>query len=213
MSIKLEQAILVIIADAHNPSILSPEWLKAKDIITEESKDFIHTPDFVLFDSDRFYMTVDRKQLQIRSKKPDSDVLEALIHFGKQYFEILQHIPYKTLGINFHWLLEENAENMLPKIEIKINDVENIFSKIIPYHKIDLGCVVYAVREPYLMRLMIEPTIKGKKLLFNFNYHHEIENMDIKNIQNLIDNLNTLHDHSKGIVDVICSTKEKSTDI
>jgi len=78
MKIKLGRADIVILALAHNPSIISPQWLKENHLITEEPKQFVHTPDFSLFDSETFSLIADRQRLQVTAKKQDMDTLKSL---------------------------------------------------------------------------------------------------------------------------------------
>jgi len=46
MDVKLRRADIVIMASAHNPSIVDPHWLKANGLVAEDPKHFVHTPDF-----------------------------------------------------------------------------------------------------------------------------------------------------------------------
>ncbi len=101
MEIKIERADIVIVASAHNPSIVSPQWLKGKKLIVEDPKQFVHTPDFSLFDSETFSLVVDRERLQITAKKKDSGTLKSLASVGSGYIDLLPHVPYKSVGLNF----------------------------------------------------------------------------------------------------------------
>jgi len=46
MDVKLRRADIVIMASAHNPSIVDPRWLKDNGLVAEDPKHFVHTPDF-----------------------------------------------------------------------------------------------------------------------------------------------------------------------
>lgn len=201
MKIKLGRADVVILADAHNPSIVSPQWLKEKNLIIEEPKQFVHTPDFSLFDSETFSLIVDRQRLQITVKKQNTDALEALANIGKGYIKLLPHIPYRALGLNFVWLAEANEKEHLPKINIIIDSINDV-SSILPDHELNYGCIIYASKEPYLLRLTIEPQAKST-LVYNFNYHHEVRGLDINVVIKYVDNFMNLYKDSQKVVEKI----------
>ena len=208
MKIKLERADIVIVADAHNPSIASPQWLKEKGLIVEEPKQFIHTPDFSFFDSETFSLMVDRQRLQIMAKKQDIDTLEKLSNVGKRYVELLPHIPYRALGLNFVWLSDIDEEKYFPKINVIINSINDL-SYILPGHEIDCGCIIYASKKPYLLKLTINPQ-GNHALVFNFNYHHEVRGLEINIITDYINNLLSLYRNSREIVEKICFRRKES---
>jgi hypothetical protein len=143
MEIKLRRADIVIIASAHNPGIVSPQWLKEKKLIVEDPKQFVHTPDFSLFDSETFSLVVDRERLQITTKKKDSGTLKSLASVGSGYIDILPHVPYKSVGLNFVWLAESNEGEVLPKIKISIGSINNLSSTLTD-HELNYGCIIYA---------------------------------------------------------------------
>ncbi len=204
MEIRLERADMVILASAHNPSIISPQWLKENHLITEEPKQFVHTPDFSLFDSDSLSLIADRLRLQITAKKHDDVTLKSLVGIGKGYIELLPHIPYRALGINFVWLIEGEH---LPKININIGSTANI-SSILTEHELNYGCVIYARREPYLLKLTIEP--RGESTLtYNFNYHHEVTGLDADIIIEYVNNFMNLFKYSQEVLEKFAGRKRK----
>jgi len=202
MKIKLGRADIVILALAHNPSIISPQWLKENHLITEEPKQFVHTPDFSLFDSETFSLITDRQRLQVTAKKQDMDTLKSLASIGNGYIKLLSHIPYRTLGLNFVWLAEISEGEYLPKINISINSTDNL-SSILTGHELNLGCIIYARKEPYLLKLTIEPQGENT-LIYNFNYHHEVKGLDVDRIIEYVDNFMSLYEHSRNVVENTC---------
>lgn len=203
MKIKLGRADIVILASAHNPSIISPQWVKENHLIAEEPKQFVHTPDFSLFDSELLSLIADRQRLQITAKKHDVDTLKSLVGIGKGYIELLPHIPYKALGVNFVWLTEGEH---LPKINISIGSTANL-SSILTEHELNYGCIIYAQREPYLLKLTIEP--QGESTLtYNFNYHHGVTGLDADIIIKYVDNFMNLFKYSQEVVEKFAGGKE-----
>ena len=137
----LKNVNTVIIASSHNPSILSPEWLKKYKLIEETLKTFAHTPDFSLFESESFQIIIDRQRLQITAKKKDKSSLMSLAKITKQYIKLLPHIPYKSLGINFVWEIQNKKDKVF---DIKTTINKKKFNPVFKDHKIDIGSIIYA---------------------------------------------------------------------
>ena len=202
MKIKIIKADLVILATAHNPSILSVPWLKQKKLINVDPKQFMHTPDLSVFDTESFSLIVDRQRLFYSLKKHNLNNFKSLTKFGNKYIKILPHIPYTALGINFAWINKLKGKESFQKICIDKNSKLN-FKKAFPKHNLDFGHIVFARKNPYLLKLTIEP--KGRaEFIFNFNYHHEVKGIDIDIIRGYIDSFIKYYQHSKKIVESIC---------
>lgn len=181
MEINLRRADIVIAASAHNPSIVSPQWLKEMNLIVEEPKHFVNTPDFSLFDSETILLVVDRQRLQITAKKHDEESLKSFASIGSGYIRLLSHIPYSALGLNFVWHVktEEEGEE-LPTIRTNIGSIHD-FSSILVNHELNFGSIIYARKEPYLLKISIES--QGRAIFIcNFNYHHEVTKLDTDKI-------------------------------
>lgn len=206
MEAKLRRADIVITASAHNPSIIYPEWVKNNLSIVEKPSDFVHTPDFSLFASESFLLVADHQRLQITVKKQDKKSLESLANIASKYVELLHHIPYKALGLNFIWTIEVDDGEGLPKIELNINksDLMSVFEG----HEIDCGGIIYARKEPYMLKVVIEPQGENT-LVHNFNYNHELEGMSVEDIVKLINNFLTINEDSSSIVKGLYSIGEK----
>jgi hypothetical protein len=205
MDIKLTRADIVITASAHNPSILEPRWLKENGLIDEDPENFIHTPEFSLFDSASFFLSVDRQRLQITAKEVKVDLLERLANIGTRYVDLLPHIPFQALGLNFVWNAELGKGESLPQIIVSIGPVGDL-SNILTDHIIQYGSIIYARKNPYLLRLRIEP--QGESILaYNFNYHYEIKGIDSRDIKTFIESLTKLYEHSKTVVESISQVR------
>lgn len=196
MEAKLRRADIVIMASAHNPSIIAPQWLKDNSLIIEEPKHFIHTPDFSLFESESFSLMADHQRLQITAKKQDGGSLRSLAGIASNYVKLLPHIPYRALGLNFVWTIKIDEGEKLPKIGLSINksDLMSIFES----HEVDYGGIIYARKDPYMLKLVIEP--QKNTLVHNFNYHHELEGIFVEDIIMLMDNFLTRYEDSSRIV-------------
>ena len=206
MEAKLIRADVVIVASAHNPSIMAPQWLKDNSLIVEEPTQFVHTPDFSLFESESFLLVVDNQRMQITVKKQDNQSLESLANIASSYVKLLPHIPYKALGLNFIWTIEVGDGEKLPKIELNINksDLMSVFEG----HEVDCGGIIHARKEPYMLKVVIE--LQGRDaLVHNFNYNHELEGTSVEDIVKLINNFLTIKEDSSSIVKGLYRVGEK----
>ena len=206
MEAKLIRADIVIIASAHNPSIMAPQWLKDESLILEEPSHFVHTPDLAIFESESFSLVVDHHRLQIAVKKQDNESLKSLANIVSDYVKLLPHIPYNALGLNFIWTIEVDDGEELPKIELSINksDLMSVFGG----YEVDCGGIIYARKEPYMLKVVIELQ-GGNTLVHNFNYNYELEDMSVEYIVKLIDNFLTMKEDSSSIVKGLYAIGEK----
>lgn len=205
MEVKLSRADIVIIASSHNPSIVSPQWLKDNRLLIEEARHFVHTPDFSLFESESFSLVVDHQRLQITAKKQNRGSLESLANIASGYVKLLPHIPYRSLGLNFLWNVEIEGERA-PEIKVNINESDLL--SIFKGHRITCGAIVYARKEPYLLKLIIERQGENT-LVHNFNYHHTVQHMSAEDIVSLIDKFLMRYSESARIVEETYPRKEK----
>ena len=143
MNIILKRADIVILASNHNPSIISPEWLKENELILETPLYSIQTPDFSFYDSQTYSLIIDRQRLQITLKKQDIKSLLKLSNIEARYVELSPFIPYNSLGINFVWIAEFDANESIPKIHISINSAVNL-ETIFKDHDLNFGYLIFA---------------------------------------------------------------------
>ncbi|MBE0516023.1 MAG: hypothetical protein IBX41_01350 [Methanophagales archaeon] len=206
MEVKPRRKDIVIIASAHNPSIIAPQWLKDNSLILEEPIHFVHTPDFSLFESESFSLLVDHQRLQITAKKQDDATLNSLADLAAKYVDLLPHIPYQSLGLNFTWSVEMAEGETLPKIEVNINgtDLLSVFED----HDVHYGGIIYARSAIYVLKLVIESQEKNS-LINNFNFHHELKGRSLEDIRQFIGNFSTRYDDSLRILKNLYSLGEK----
>ena len=199
MTNKLAFVSVVILAKAHNPSILSPDWLKRNEVITEKPKQFALTPDFALFDSKNFNLIVDRQRFQLNVKAMTPKKIDSLVTITKKYIELLPHIPYLRLGINFDWIVEAGDTNTLPKITTSIGSLDD-FTHLFPKHERCYGMIIVANEKDYRLRLNIEPTDENS-LIYKFNFDYLIEDLEIGKVINFVNSLPELLKYTLEIVD------------
>ena len=140
-------------------------------------------------------------------KKQDRETLKSLASVGSGYINLLPHVPYRSLGLNFVWLAESNEGEVLPKMDVSIGFINNL-SSILTDHELNYGCIIYARKDPYLLKLIIEPRGKNS-LVYNFNYHHSVEGLDIDTVLEHIENFMSLYEKSKEIEEKTCLLQEE----
>jgi len=201
---------MVLLAEAHNPSILSPDWLKRNKVITENPNQFVLTPDFAVFDSKSFNLVVDRQRLQLNAKKATPVTLNELVTIITKYLTLLPHIPFLRLGLNFEWVVEEDEKNPPPEINLTIGSTKD-FQAIFPQHDLCYGSIIYAKKEAYRLQLTIEPTDENA-LIYKFNFDYNVKDIAIDKIKEFVENYPELYKFASTIVDNTTKIKgEKRT--
>lgn len=182
--IELYRANLVILARAHNPSILSPDWVAKYCGLDEEAGKFIHTPDFSMFDCDSLQIVLDQARMQVNSKQIDPLHLEKSSGFVCRYIETLPHVPYLAAGFNYS-LRWKDASNKREKISTTIGG-KPVPGDLQGYRTFS-GGVLYGEQEDHRMKLVMEVASENE-MFFNFNFHYEIKDSSNKEIISIISN-------------------------
>ena len=103
---------VVLAAHAHNPSIINDDFLRGKGIVPQDwgapsPESVLITPVLARIEYGKFLLevTADRFQLAERAEKGKSLVAphdsEGLYRCAERYVEILPHIPYVAVGLNW----------------------------------------------------------------------------------------------------------------
>ena len=196
MEVKIYKASIIIIASSHNPSILSPQWFSDNKLHDKKPEKFVNTYDFSFLDFEDLSVVVDKNRFTISAKLLNTQTLKKLSEISSQYIKLLQHNPYKALGLNFGWKV--NSDNI--RIDLNINgNTKKDVSRFLEEDKIKFGGMIYAKKESFDLSIRIEP--RENTILNNFNYHHNIENLYIEKIISLIENYESLFNYSKHFLE------------
>jgi hypothetical protein len=172
--LKLRKASIVILAQAHNPSIISPDWVKKVLLIKEPPSNFVHTPPFSLFESKSFLLTVDTNRLELVTKVLDNEHISICGQVVGAYFRALPHIPYRSLGQNYIWEYSSNdsSKKPLPHLKLLIDNFD--LSRAFNNRNIEYGGTVRVELKPYVLTLKIE--YEGSQyIIFNHNFSYAIQ--------------------------------------
>jgi hypothetical protein len=186
--------IIVILASANNPSILNPDFLRINDIV---DKDFnpiesISTPpvSHVKY-KEKVAITVDFERLTFIDTDEDRIPHNSPIpSIAKKYIEILRHVPYKAVGINFNGYYE--CSHMDPS--------QYILNKLIkkgPWNEFEgvepsIGLSFSYKMDEVTLNLNIAPAITRKdertfpSIAINSNFHCDPQEKKIENIVSYI---------------------------
>ena len=195
---KFTLASIVLLAEAHNPSILSPDWLKRNQVIIENPVQFVLTPDFAIFESKKYNLIVDRQRLQLIAKKPTKQNANSIMEIIIKYVEILSHIPYLRLGFNFEWLAEENETSMPPEIKLSLGTITDM-SPLIPDHELCYGSIISAKAKDYQLRLSIIPTNEDA-VTYRFNFDYTIKDTEVEKIVEFFRSYTEKYEFASSIV-------------
>jgi hypothetical protein len=159
-------ANIVIVANLHNPTILSEEWLDSHGVLPKGVL-VLRTPQISVVKSELVEMVADpnRVQFTITDKGPDAE--NACAKAAENYFKALPHIPYIAMGFNFHYLIDE--ADKLGELSILYDKKE--ISEVIKKEKSSQGFIHVWTEKEARCRVTYDPTAsQGKELIFNFHF-------------------------------------------
>ncbi len=124
---------IVITAETFNPTILNPDFLRVKNIVPEDwdwqlSAAPISTPPFAIVSYDSgVSLLVETTKFQVVERGQQVNVTESKIsNIAKKYIEVLEHTPYKEIGINLTSFIElENPNHFIKEKFTKEGDWDN----------------------------------------------------------------------------------------
>ena len=110
---QLVDANIVVLAQTHNPTIPSRDWLCSKGVFAPEDfqgafeKQFVHTPAFASCDTPHFRFFVDESRMQIGAKQANEEgCLALLIQKVERYVTHLPETRYTAVGFNLTHTVE-----------------------------------------------------------------------------------------------------------
>lgn len=111
MKVQVLNASVVVLADAHNPSILHPTFLTTQQIVPETwtlaEKPLCTPPISIIKFDNGIVFTVESSKLQILQNDPPEKLHEADVEsLADKYIKTLPHVRYTAVGVNFTALVE-----------------------------------------------------------------------------------------------------------
>ena len=199
MPLEIVNANVVLLA-THTPAIITEDWVEKKQIITEKHLNTVNLPTISIFESQNYLLTVEPMRLKLSSKKVvNKNILKDIAEGILKYVENFAGLNYRAFGLNYEWVrtLEQN-EKYTVNTSITYKSEVNVEDAFSGYAKIHLGSIIYVEKPPYVLRLVIEPIKNGIK--YNFNYHHEVKGMSVKEMKKHLSTFIDKFEESKSII-------------
>lgn len=170
----LSQANIVVLARKFNPSIVSNEWLAAKGIITEPVGQFVHTEVLSLVEAESLSLVLDEGRLQMALKAPSSTNLGLLAGSVKQFISQLPETPYRAVGLNFAFTVDEASLARNPLLSPAPERMQALFGETY-----QLGARVTFPFNGFTAKLELPPAgLTDKLAQASFNFHASVNGME-----------------------------------
>lgn len=172
MEFELNGANIVLLAEKHNISIVSKEWASQNDLINEKVVNFAHLPVASVIETDNFSLFVDEKNLRISLKIINDNNLNILPEMVVRYINKLPEIPYRAIGLNFLYSVEENQEELKKIFTINDEKLKNVFSGDYLF-----GGILKFDSKDFNITLTVQPK-NSEETNYDFNFHYPSSNKD-----------------------------------
>lgn len=173
MNVVQTQASIVLLADSHNPTIVTKEWLAQKQVLAEIPVDFTHTPYFSSVETPSFMLYVDPQRLRVDVKSVNQESLSELPRVIEKYVEKLPEVPYSAVGFNSRWQVHDMpAPGMLISV---FTGNPKLFTNVFGEQH-NVGGIVLWQYDTFQVRMTANPAKANPSI--DFNYHLDIKVVD-----------------------------------
>jgi len=196
MEFDLIGANIVLLADKHNISIVSKEWLSQNNIINDEVINFAHLPVASVVETNEYDFFVDERNLRISSKVINKDNLGNLSSMTIKYIKKLPEIPYTALGLNYIYNVKENQKKFKEIFMINDEKLKNVFQNDYIF-----GGIFKFDFDEYKVNLTLQPK-NADEIICDFNFHFVSSNKDeiIKILENYLKTKNKAEKVLGGLI-------------
>lgn len=161
---------IVLLAENHNPSIISKEWIIQNKLLEGEIINFAHLPVASIVEDIDYNLFIDENSLRLDVKNVNETTLINSPEILKKYIEKLPEIPYTAIGFNFIFNLKEDQTKLENIFISDVSKLKEIFSEHYTF-----GTIVKFSFEDFIATVKITPdddeTIKA-----DFNFHYPSNN-------------------------------------
>ena len=173
MKVVQAQASIVVLADSHNPTIVTKEWLARKEILAETPVDFTHTPYFSSVETTNFILYVDPQRLRVDAKNINQVSLSGLPEIIKKYVEKLSEVPYSAVVYNSRWQVHDMPHP--DKLKAIFSGNAEQFTKVFGKQH-NVGGIVLWEYDAFRVQLTANPAQANPGI--DLNYHSNVEVVD-----------------------------------
>lgn len=205
MNITLTNANIVILANSHNPSIATKDWLLGNDIVLEKPTNFANTPVLSVYESQNLLLVVQAERLQLTARSPLAVV--DLPQVVERYVRKLPETPYSAVGLNYIWEGRgEPGENVKDLLKGLFLGNPECFKSQINVEDARVGGIIRFPYEGANLRIImdIHPELEERTIL-DFNYHY-----GIASVADLLESLHkfqSCQEHSRRICQAFLECK------
>lgn len=211
---ELKVQSIVVLAQSFNPSVFNRHWLIKNNFIEEESvlPNSIFVPGVTQLSTKKFNLVVVPEQLQFnighQSVNLDDEIKNTLLPI----IEKLQEIPYKAVGLNFNWFVNDSEKSIKELCqELFFISESKLFQKFETensrfgsYMSMDFGKSRLKLDIKPVNSLEIKTKESSEYIQFAFNFHIVLKLDD--SAKELIDTLkqwSNFKNESKKIIDLL----------
>lgn len=182
LSNELKGQTIVILAQNFNPSIFNRHWLVKKDNVFLQDEDIlpssIFSPEIVLVNSKSTRLLVTPEQLQFELVDMDANFYEAIEKTLIPMVSVLKEIPYRAVGINFVFYVEEKDKSVIDlSKELFFKNDSKLFNHF-DNEDARFGSYMSKTFEDSRLKLDVKPVFlkTGKETIqFGFNFHSDLD--------------------------------------
>ncbi len=186
MSISHFEFSVVVVANDHNPTILNPDFLERQGIVQEGwgwevMGPAITTPPFatVSYDSG-VTVSVESHRLQVIDTSalgvPQSS---KVVDITQKYVEVLPHVRYSAVGINFRSFVEHADANAFLKDHFlksgvwdnEAHPLQTVGLKLV--YPLDGGRLTFSLDSEIVTQRLEEESIQVSGILIHANFHRD----------------------------------------
>lgn len=181
---------VVVLAESNNPRLLNRDFLQRNKIVPENwtATNVIVTPPFATVPYEQG-LTISVEETKLQFAVDATRLLswdELLPGVVIRYLEVLPHVAYRAVGLNYTLISDdpfgEAAENILITSMLKSGDWLNFYGGITGVN-LDLQ---YRKAQPYLsLRIAVRERVGGERAVLEgfmvvANYHHDFTPRDVE---------------------------------
>ena len=187
MSGKLLQFSIVVLATDHNPTILNPDFLRLQEIVPADwgwdlASPPITTPPFatVPYESG-VSISVESNKLQVADNKVTEPSESKIVAMVKRYVEVVPHVRYTAVGINFRFAIElDDADAYLKAQFLKDgawdseeNPMKSVGLKFV--YPVTTGRLVLSIDSGIVETVVDERVHQKPVIIANANFHRDLD--------------------------------------
>ena len=187
--------IILLPSVQHIVGIVNIEWLKEKNLITEQPIQTFSIPGISVLTFNSYNIIVNDERLQIATNKEKPEYLKTIAKVVKEYVNSTSSLPFKALGFNFHFIAETGENKNKPDISIIHSLVDNM-AELLPGHQLKYGAIIDAEKDDYLLQIKINPE-RNEIIQYSYNFHIELSEKEHEKIFRNLDQIMTYYTIAK----------------